>query len=80
MPLRLIEISTAPTIRLVNSAAMASDRRYAALSYCWGTDNSFRLLAVNIETLWAGVPVSTLLKTYRDAIVVCQQWLRIDYL
>jgi Heterokaryon incompatibility protein (HET) len=43
--------------------------RYVALSYCWGKNpNHLLLTSQNIEDLCKGVEVSTLDKTFREAI------------
>lgn len=44
--------------------------RYAALSYCWGTGQAYKLILSNLEAMSIDVPISALAQTIQDAISV----------
>ncbi|KAL8903868.1 MAG: hypothetical protein Q9207_003639 [Kuettlingeria erythrocarpa] len=44
--------------------------RYAALSYCWGTGQAFKLILSNLKAMSVDVPISALAQTIQDAISV----------
>lgn len=46
---------------------------YAALSYCWGHDQVFKLTSVNKAEAEDGIPLSSLPKTITDAIYVTHE-------
>ena len=52
---------------------------YAALSYCWGTVQPNALIDLNLESYLAGIQLSSLPKSLRDAVVVTRK-LDIQYL
>ena len=86
MPLRLLEIgetsesSDISTVRLLQSAALPPKQKYVVLSHCWGASVPLRLLTSNLAALEASIPLSTLPRTFREAVLVCQQWLHVSYL
>ena len=55
------------------------DGRYAALSHCWGSKPILRLTTANIGNLRTEIHVSSLPKSFRDAITVVRR-LRVRYL
>jgi hypothetical protein len=70
IPSYLIQItsmdSEEPTLRLVSKPATAP---YAALSYCWGINQSVRATTSTLEALRRNIDYSQLSKTIRDAII-----------
>lgn len=50
----------------------ASLGQYAAISYCWGTGQPFKLVTHNMRQLRCGFPISSLSKTLQDFIKVCR--------
>lgn len=76
MPSRLLEISGSGrylTARLINSKNR--NDKYLALSYCWGQPDRHppKLLSSNINELYAGIAVSSLPLTFRDAVEVVKE-------
>lgn len=75
-PSRLVQIDMASSvpmsIRVIESAEyqLGSDTRYTTLSYCWGPPpiTFKRLLRANIDDMRAGIDITTLPKTFQDAI------------
>ncbi|KAM0707928.1 hypothetical protein Q7P35_004577 [Cladosporium inversicolor] len=45
---------------------------YVALSHCWGTSNHLQTTLDNLDGHTAGIEVSSLSRTFRDAIAICQ--------
>ncbi|KAI1117360.1 heterokaryon incompatibility protein-domain-containing protein [Nemania sp. NC0429] len=52
---------------------------FAALSYCWGGNQTFRCDESTVTGFMVGIPLSNLPATIRDAVTVCEQ-LKIQYL
>ena len=57
----------------------ATDLRYCALSYCWGSFNHLRTTSENLSRHRKKIPIRSLPNTVRDAILVSQK-LGIKYL
>ncbi|KAI4929245.1 uncharacterized protein J4E92_004909 [Alternaria infectoria] len=80
LPTRLLEINDVgnpTTCRLVLREEVPCASRYTALSYRWGvmkTKGETRLLESTFDTMRTGLPLSSLPKTYVDAIDVTS-WL-----
>ena len=71
LPSRVIEVAPAGSLgvpRLRNTTGMTG--LYLALSYCWGSDQSYVLTTNNIDVLMAGLEVRMLPQTILDAIEV----------
>ena len=82
LPKRLLDLRlVAPKglVRLTNSQSMPLDTTYATLSHCWGGGCETTLTISELENFEAGFLVSSIPKTFRDAIFVTRE-LSIDYL
>ncbi|PQE12415.1 HET domain-containing protein [Rutstroemia sp. NJR-2017a BVV2] len=79
VPTRLLDIGTVeqPYIRLIETSG--EDRKYIALSYCWGKIKQPRTLCENIEAFKSNIEESMLPATIRDAINVARE-LQVHYL
>jgi len=78
---RLIKVSgsiSAPHLKLVMNSNI-SQFHYAALSYCWGGDQSVVLRQHNLQAWFSNIPYSSLPQTIRDAIKVTRE-LSLEYL
>ncbi|KAF6814607.1 HET domain-containing protein [Colletotrichum plurivorum] len=81
-PRRLVEISkrqNSTELRLVQTRETKVPLEYAALSYCWGGDQSLKLLSHNAKQLSRNLPLNALPATIRDAVTVCAV-LEVSYL
>jgi hypothetical protein len=70
LPTRLIDVSNNNT-KLVESktnVGKCDDRRYLALSHCWGLVPIIRTLKDNYDSHKEGIPSASLSKTFREAI------------
>ncbi|ETI20382.1 hypothetical protein G647_08417 [Cladophialophora carrionii CBS 160.54] len=80
LPTRVLDVRVDPGDDLVRLYPTGGERaEYAALSYCWGSDQNFLTTRENLATLTAGIAVHRLPKTIQDAIYVTRQ-LGIPYL
>ena len=82
LPARLLEISPAdhtPGVRIVHGKDIASNSRYATLSYCWGGLNPIMLRQSNLEEFMQRIPWPKLPSTFRDAIQITAR-LKLRYL
>lgn len=81
VPTRVLDVGhpETPTIRLVESEDCAKMIPYIALSHCWGGSQPFKLTRTTATRLRAGIPLTELPKTFRDAIHVAQK-MQIQYL
>lgn len=88
-PTRLLDVSLQDqpnSIRLVETVGPPEGvvKPYAALSYCWGKQQAFRLLTTNIDVIRKGLAISLLPQTIQDAILVARhldlQYLWVDAL
>lgn len=78
LPTRLIDITPFQQdsiVRLVETESLPlhCDKRYVALSYCWGASGACKLLGSNIGTFKKGLDISRLPLTIQNAIVVAQR-------
>lgn len=74
MPTRLIEISSSENqcrLRLRELKGSVAEL-YAALSYCWGPDQPFRLNHTWLDEWKVDIPWSKLPQTIKDGVAVCQ--------
>ncbi|KAL9112884.1 MAG: hypothetical protein Q9227_002961 [Pyrenula ochraceoflavens] len=82
MPSRLLDVrptNKRRTIKLVSTKLMKPEK-YAALSYCWGKQNThFMTTSKSIALLMQGFPSSSLPQTLQDAVQVARN-LKIKYL
>ena len=83
IPTRLLEIkftNDMPTIRMTETSGQPRERRsYIALSYCWGKAIFPTLRTDNEKHYKEGIPLSTIPKTFQDAIQIAG-WVRIQNL
>jgi hypothetical protein len=81
LPTRVLDVEAGDSskIRLVQTDGLQG--RYVALSHCWGPPEKrpLRTVGSNIGSHLAGIPVSSLPKTFRDAVAVTR-FLGIRYL
>ena len=68
-PRRLVDVSE-PTPRLILTSERIPDGPYATMSHCWGPDHFLVLTAENIGDFVSGIPFSSFLPSFRDAITV----------
>ncbi|KAK0627527.1 heterokaryon incompatibility protein-domain-containing protein [Immersiella caudata] len=84
LPTRLIHVGTATRDPRLYLTQPHEEVRYAALSHCWGGIAPIRTLNSNIEDHFLGLPLSSLPRTFADAIAVTRavglQFLWIDSL
>jgi hypothetical protein len=75
LPKRLIEICEGDRVR-VRTLERASNHEieYLALSHCWGSGPRLKLTASTEALLREGVEISTLCKTFQDAILVTKRF------
>lgn len=80
-PTRLIDVGNAgdSLVRLIPHMHSVETVRYLTLSHCWGQAQFIRLSAHSAQKLQAGIAISALPKTFRDAIEVTR-FLTIRYL
>jgi hypothetical protein len=73
-PPRLIDVNLPERdiVRLCSPEPTRLDN-YAALSYCWGADQSIKTSLVTLSTHEAGIPIQSLPQTLQDAIHVTRQ-------
>ncbi|KAI5790529.1 heterokaryon incompatibility protein-domain-containing protein [Pyronema domesticum] len=73
-PTRLIDVGNDtgidPRVVHMEYRNKSSELEYLTLSHCWGGATILRLLTDNIDSLAAGIPMSTLPKTFQDAIII----------
>jgi hypothetical protein len=77
LPTRLLEVRNYPSLRLVETANLdTEDRRYAALSYCWGDSMPVggKTTSTTLESRQREVALAKLPRTLRDAIEVTVSW------
>lgn len=83
LPTRLIDICSEEgniTLRWISSVDLStSTAPYIALSYCWGGNQSFKLMASTVPSMKAGFGISTIPKTIQAAIYIAR-WFDIRYL
>ncbi|KAI0868250.1 heterokaryon incompatibility protein-domain-containing protein [Hypoxylon argillaceum] len=70
LPSRVIDV-TAPRPRVIETGGV--EGRWAALSYCWGSDTSFMLNEGTRAQLFAGFQLDAAPATIRDAILVTRE-------
>jgi hypothetical protein len=81
LPSRILDVRPSPAapdlIRLRSRDSVSAedtDRRYVALSHCWGKiDNPFCTTKDTIEERMSGIPVSSMPQTFRDAVTVTRK-------
>lgn len=75
VPTRLLDVSD-NKLRLVNSASTISDdsdRRYVALSHCWGKIHIIRTLKENVALHSSHVDFEELSKTFKEAVLATRK-------
>ncbi|KAL8334363.1 hypothetical protein RB598_008897 [Gaeumannomyces tritici] len=81
-PTRLLECridGNSETLRLVETGKTAVDGPYMTLSHCWGNKDCLKLTTDNYTQLLQEIPISTIPRLYRDALVVIRE-LNVKYL
>ena len=73
LPLRLLDLAPAlhaDFIRLESSEPLPSHTIYVTLSHCWGGHCKTTLTRSSLATFQAGISISTLPKTFQDAVLL----------
>ena len=81
LPKRLLEFiisSNGPTVKVIETQPL-QDVEYMTLSHCWGGSLPLRLLTTNLEASRTSIPLSSLPKTFQDALFVVG-WFGVKYL
>ncbi|KAJ1330822.1 HET domain-containing protein [Microdochium nivale] len=82
-PTRLIAIgertSDKDNVRLVHTAENLPKTPYVTLSHRWGQAHFLQLLRANIESFQKGIPISSLPRTFKEALHAARK-LDIDYI
>ncbi|KUJ12714.1 HET-domain-containing protein [Mollisia scopiformis] len=79
-PTRLLKVSEDPdSIRLCEKDEIPHGTVYTTLSHCWGAVVLGTLLTTNIESLKKSIPLSSLVKTFQNAVEVTRQ-LKVGYI
>jgi hypothetical protein len=80
-PTRLLEIGSPHMdhVRLRMCRETPCNSAYVTLSHCWGKAKFLTLTAETLQQLCGGIPVSTLPRTFQDAIQVAT-WLGVKFL
>jgi hypothetical protein len=79
-PSRLLDVGTMEhDLIILHSTGMFHNEEYVCLSHCWGNLKPFTLNAETQSALSTGINMTTLPKTFQDAISVTRR-LRIQYL
>ncbi|PSN66107.1 HET-domain-containing protein [Corynespora cassiicola Philippines] len=80
IPKRVIDVGKdEDNVRLCQGNETDQGAKYATLSHCWGSSQPFKLTARTESQLRRGIPLSTLSRTFRDAIKVTRR-LELQYL
>ncbi|KAH7383880.1 heterokaryon incompatibility protein-domain-containing protein [Pyrenochaeta sp. MPI-SDFR-AT-0127] len=73
-PARLIDVQNHHELRIVETSSLQrSDQNFAALSYVWGTNQTFVLLNTTKDLLATGFHVEQLPRTIQDAVTVTRR-------
>lgn len=81
-PTRLLamgDLARKNSVRLIHTASEKPLGPYVALCHRWGSTQFLKLLSGNLKEFCEGVPISSLPRTFRDAITVAR-WLNVSYL
>ena len=81
LPKRLLEVgisSNGLTVKVIETQPL-QDVEYMTLSHCWGGSLPLRLLTTGLEAFRTSIPLSSLPKTFQDALSVVG-WFGIKYL
>ncbi|KAL2876463.1 hypothetical protein SGCOL_008269 [Colletotrichum sp. CLE4] len=83
-PVRLMYIDPSSvgvgfSLRLQNTANLNPLPRFAALSYCWGGNQTVKCETSTLEAFTKNIPFEKLPRTIRDAVEVCAQ-LGVEYI
>jgi hypothetical protein len=74
LPTRLIDVNAWPvSARLVLSSSLDPCTDFVALSHCWGKLEFIKLNSTNVESFQAGIPLSQLPRTFKDAVDVTRK-------
>ncbi|SPO07796.1 uncharacterized protein DNG_10491 [Cephalotrichum gorgonifer] len=72
LPSRVVDVGTSEsgqTVRLIEPAS-GTTARYLALSYCWGTEETFKTTRDIMSKRKKGIHIKDLPQTFRDAVAV----------
>ncbi|KAK5745375.1 hypothetical protein LTR17_001536 [Elasticomyces elasticus] len=72
LPSRLIDVKSCGNTVQLHTPSSDDRNYYAALSYCWGGNQSVTLRRDNRQVWMSGVPVSDLPQTLQDAVTVAR--------
>lgn len=73
-PKRLVCLSDPAAPRILDTGSERPYSRYATLSHCWGSNQDFITLTTKrLNDFCKSIPVNTLPKSFRDAILVCKR-------
>ena len=73
LPTRVLCVAD-DSVRLIETNGLEDDRRYAALSYCWGGDQEQKTTIQNVRHRYKdGIKLTELPKALRDAVNVTMQ-------
>jgi len=78
LPTRLLAVHS-NTIKLIHTADLDTNPRYAALSHNWGTHPFLKLTTKSLKSLMDSITPEDLTRTFRDAVSIARS-LCIDYL
>lgn len=79
LPTRVLQLNEDEKFIILLEPKFRRENSYAALSHCWGTAKPIKTTKENIARHKSGIPLTSLPKTFRDAVEICRR-LRIDYL
>jgi hypothetical protein len=75
IPKRLLEVGDTDTVKLCKVDGMgANATEYLALSHCWGSGPTITLTSKTAAMLSAGIEVSSLCRTFQDAIRITRRF------
>lgn len=75
VPTRLLDVGSTShaNVHLRDDTPSLVGTAYVVLSHCWGELRSITLTKSSMESLRAGIPISSLTKTFQDAIAVTRR-------
>ncbi|EUC43648.1 hypothetical protein COCMIDRAFT_100330 [Bipolaris oryzae ATCC 44560] len=74
LPSRLIQLRDEGSLRIVKTSTIEGhEPKFAALSYVWGTNQTFILLSTTEDMLTTGFGIEQLPKTIQDAVTVTRR-------
>jgi hypothetical protein len=80
LPTRLLDIgetSTTSYIKLIPSSSLPWDTKYLALSHCWGSKPVYKLTTVSASSLYRGIEISHISRTFQHAVSIAKEFQRL---